>query len=178
MICSFTHTPTIGSNFHAKGTHKIVIDFASINDFDLATKRAVAARKLIRANAIAGRIKHFDRIDKVESGPGIGQGKDWNRKTGLDVTGCRNKKASASFCKCIMSVYLKNSNCNIIHQTVICKWSVTAGTITGTERTVVTAHVRDLVKFVCFTVWWNHTSTLDKNIPTLIHVQTHMTVSI
>lgn len=45
---------TKGSYFLREGIHKIVIDFASINDFDLATKRAVADRKLIRMKTITG----------------------------------------------------------------------------------------------------------------------------
>lgn len=54
MTCLVSHTTTKGINLLGKGIHKIVIDFASINDFDLATKRAVAVRKLIRVKAIAG----------------------------------------------------------------------------------------------------------------------------
>lgn len=40
--------------FPERGIHKIVIDFASINGFDLATKRAAADRKLIRMKTIRG----------------------------------------------------------------------------------------------------------------------------
>lgn len=52
MTCYFTQQK--GSYFLREGIHKIVIDFASINDFDLATKRAVADRKLIRMKTITG----------------------------------------------------------------------------------------------------------------------------
>lgn len=44
----------------------MVIDFASISDCDLATKRAVVDRKLIRGKAIAG-WNRFDGIDMVVS---------------------------------------------------------------------------------------------------------------
>lgn len=40
--------------FLEREIHKIVIDFASINGFDLATKRAAADRKLIRMKTIRG----------------------------------------------------------------------------------------------------------------------------
>lgn len=42
----------------------IVIDFSSISDCDLPTKRAVADGKLIRRKTITGKNQHFDSISR------------------------------------------------------------------------------------------------------------------
>lgn len=55
MTYFFTHGATKGSYFLWKRIHKILIDFASINDFDLTSKRTVADRKLIKMTAITGK---------------------------------------------------------------------------------------------------------------------------